>query len=146
MATKRRIAFSAVERPADFGVGKWSRIATYGLKAQRQPDGSFAQTLFDDEKFGQWLKNFRLMFASRGKGMGSDYEHQTMHAAKNGQPAQNLAYFTALAWVRNGSLQALRRCAMALRLSTQAQNVPGLPLRTPKRTAHQTASGRTAPR
>lgn len=107
MATKRRIAFSAVARPADFGVGKWSRIATYGLKAQRQPDGSFAQTLFDDEKFGQWLKNFRLMFASRGKGMGSDYEHQTMHAAKNGQPAQNLAYFTALAWVRNGELAGL---------------------------------------
>ena len=107
MGTKRRLAFSAVERPEDFGVGKWSRIATYGLKAQRQPDGSFAQTLFDDEKFGQWLKNFRLMFASRGKGMGSDYEHQTMHAAANGQPAQNLAYFTGLAWIRNGEVAGI---------------------------------------
>lgn len=107
MSAKRRLAFSAVERPADFGVGKWSRIATYGLKAQRQPDGSFAQTLFNDEKFGQWLKNFRLMFASRGNGMGSDYEHQTMHAAKNGRPAENLAYFTALAWVRNGELAGI---------------------------------------
>lgn len=91
-------ALPGVARPADFGVGKWSRIATHGVKAQKLPSG-WSETTFDDAKFAQWLRNFRLMFAARGRGMGSDYEHQVLNAALNGKPAPNLAYFTALAHV-----------------------------------------------
>ena len=95
-------ALASVHRPQDFGVGKWSRIATYGIKRQRAADGSWSQTHFDDTKFSQWLTNFLLMFAARGRGMGSDCEHQVIHAALNGKPAENPAYFTALTWVRAG--------------------------------------------
>lgn len=92
---------------AEFGVGKWSRIATYGKKRQEQPDGTWFETVFDDAKFEQGLRNFRTMFAARGKGMGSDCEHQTLYAPVNGQPAKNPAYFTALAWVKDGQVRGL---------------------------------------
>lgn len=107
--TRRLIPFSAVARPAAFGVGKWSRIATYGVKRQRQPDGSWSETRFDDAKFSQWLTNFLLMFGGRGRGMGSDCEHQVLYSAINGAPAENPAYFTGLAWVRKGRVQGLVR-------------------------------------
>lgn len=96
---KPRAAFAAlagVSRPADFGVGKWSRIATYGTKRQRQADGSVRVFEFDDQSFMQGMRNFRAQFAGRGKGMGSDYEHQTLSAPLNGRPAPNLCYWTAL--------------------------------------------------
>lgn len=98
-APKRRAAFSAlagVSRPADFGVGKWSRIATYGTKRQRQADGSVRVFEFDDSAFLQGLRNFRATFAGRGRGMGSDFEHQTINAPLNGKPAPNLCFWTAL--------------------------------------------------
>lgn len=101
-ASGHRTAFSAVQAPepraADFGVGKWSRIATYGTKRQRQLDGSFQTFEFTDETFAQGLRNFVAMCASRG-GLGSDYEHQTLFSAQNGKEAPNLAIFGALAWV-----------------------------------------------
>lgn len=104
----KKIALGAgIERSADFGVGKWSRIATYGPKKQLQPDGSWYETVFDDAKFEKSLENFRIMFAARGRGMGSDFEHQTLYASQNGRAAPNPAYFTALAWVKNDALQAL---------------------------------------
>lgn len=90
-------ALPGLSRPADFGVGKWSRIATYGTKRQQQEDGSWRTFVFDDKSFAQGLKNFRRMFGGRGKGMGSDYEHQTLNAPLNGQPAPNLCYWSALA-------------------------------------------------
>lgn len=97
---KHRAAFSAlagVSRPQDFGVGKWSRIATYGTKRQRQADGSVRVFEFDNANFLQGLRNFRTQFAGRGKGMGSDFEHQTLNSPINGRPAPNLCYWTALA-------------------------------------------------
>ena len=100
--SSRRGAFAALpglSRPADFGVGKWSRIATYGTKRQQQEDGSWRTFEFDDKAFAQGLRNFRRMFAGRGKGMGSDYEHQTLNAPLNGQPAPNLCFWSALAVV-----------------------------------------------
>lgn len=107
--TRRLIAFTGLARPAAFGVGKWSRIATYGIKRQRQPDGSWSETDFNDRKFSQWLTNFLLMFGGRGRGMGSDCEHQVLYSAVNGAPAENPAYFTGLAWVRKGRVQGLVR-------------------------------------
>lgn len=87
-------------------MGKWSRIATYGPKKQQRPDGGWYDTIvFDDAKFEASLRNFRIMFAARGKGMGSDCEHQTLYAPANGQPAKNPAYFTALAWVKDGKVR-----------------------------------------
>lgn len=109
--TKRRAAFSAlagVSRPADFGIGKWSRIATYGTKRQKQADGSFRTFSFDDATFGQGLHNFARMFGGRGKGMGSDYEHQTLNAPLNGRPAPNLCYWGALALInQSGQLAGI---------------------------------------
>lgn len=106
-----RVAFAAlpgVARPADFGVGKWSRIATYGVKRQQQPDGSWRDFDFCDRTFAEGLRNFRRMFAGRGKGMGSDFEHQTLNAPTNGQPAPNLCYWSALAVINQaGTLVGL---------------------------------------
>lgn len=116
-----RAAFAAlpgVVRPADFGVGKWSRIATYGVKRQQQPDGSSRTFNFDDAAFAQALRNFRRMFAGRGRGMGSDYEHQTLNAPLNGRPAPNLCYWTAMAVVdqsgRVAGLEDLRGDAVPI--------------------------------
>lgn len=109
MTRARRYFLAHTPRSTSFGVGKWSRIATYGCKRQRQPDGSWSETLFDDAKFSQWLTNFLLMFAGRGRGMGSDCEHQTIYAAVNGKPAENLAYFTGLCWVRGSQVVATSR-------------------------------------
>lgn len=109
MRRARLHALAATPRPQSFGVGKWSRIATYGYKRQRQADGSWSETLFDDAKFSQWLTNFLLMFGGRGRGMGSDWEHQTIYSAANGVAAENLAYFTGLCWVRNGQVVATSR-------------------------------------
>lgn len=105
---RRRFAI-ATPQPLQttFGVGKWSRIATYGKKRQQQPDGTWFETVFDDAKFAKGLENFRVMFAARGKGMGSDCEHQTLYAAVNGKPALNPAYFTALAWVKDGQVRGV---------------------------------------
>lgn len=95
-----RLLFSAGSVPQeDIGVGKWSRIATFGTKRQRQLDGSFREIELSEAAFAQALQNFRRMFAGRGKGMGSDYEHQTVNAAENGQPAPNLCYWGAMAVV-----------------------------------------------
>ena len=88
-----------VARRADFGIGKWSRIATYGTKQQRQPDGSSRTFQFDDAAFAQGLANFKRMFAGRGKGMGSDCEHQSLNAPSNGQAAPNPCFFGAMAWI-----------------------------------------------
>jgi hypothetical protein len=90
---------SPVARRADFGIGKWSRIATYGTKQQRQPDGSSRTFQFDDAAFAQGLANFKRMFAGRGKGMGSDCEHQSLNAPSNGQAALNPCFFGAMAWI-----------------------------------------------
>lgn len=101
-APAKRAAFSAGPgltnaRP---GVGKWSRIFTYGVKRQQQDDGSWRTFELGDEAFAQALVNFKRQFAGRGKGMGSDYEHQTMYASQNGQPAPNLCYWGGMAWVK----------------------------------------------
>lgn len=117
-------------RPTDFGIGKWSRIATYGTKRQRQPDGSSRTFEFNDVAFAQALANFQRMFAGRGKGMGSDYEHQALNAADNGQPAPNLCYFTAMGVIDQservaglvdlrGDASALDPAAERARLTTQ---------------------------
>lgn len=101
-----RVLFSAGQVPQqDIGVGKWSRIATFGTKRQRQPDGSVRTIELNESAFAQALQNFRRMFSGRGKGMGSDYEHQTVNAANNGRPAPNLCYWGAMAVVgQNGAV------------------------------------------
>lgn len=83
----------------DWGVGKWSRIMCYGARRQQQPDGSLRDFKFDPASFQQAVANFKRMFAGRGKGMGSDYEHQSLNAASNGQAAPNLCFFGAMAHV-----------------------------------------------
>ena len=117
MRRARLHALAGDPRPQSFGVGKWSRIATYGYKRQRQADGSWSETLFDDAKFSQWLTNFLLMFGGRGRGIGSDWEHQTIYSAANGVAAENPAYFTGLCWVRNGQVVATSRRNPACRRS-----------------------------
>lgn len=105
MTTKAFGYVAPVERSNDFGVGKWSRIATYGLKRQQQPDGSWYEVEFDDAKFAQAIPNFLKMFAARKGGMGSDCEHQTVHASANGQEAQVPALFGGIAWIKGDAIE-----------------------------------------
>lgn len=78
-----------------FGVGKWSRIATVGHKEQEQPNGERAQWEFTLGRFRQAVRNFARRFAQRR--MGADYEHQTLHAPQNGQPAPQLCFWDGMA-------------------------------------------------
>lgn len=105
MTAKAFTYVAPVDRAVDFGVGKWSRIATYGLKRQEQADGSWYEVEFDDPKFAQAIPNFLKMFAARKGGMGSDCEHQTVHASANGQDAQVPALFGGIAWIKGDVLE-----------------------------------------
>lgn len=92
-----------------FGVGKWSRIATFGTKRQRQPDDSVRVFEFSEKTFAQALVNFGRMFAQRR--MGSDWEHQSLHAPTNGQPAPNLCYWDAFAVIEGDRVTGVQEQA-----------------------------------
>lgn len=106
-ALGRRAAFGAVQPVLPgFGVGKWSRIATFGVKRQRQPDDSVREFEFSPKTFAQALVNFGRMFAQRR--MGSDWEHQALHASTNGRPAPNLCFWDALGVIEEDKVAGLR--------------------------------------
>ena len=107
MGAPQRYGFGAVQALAPgFGVGKWSRIATFGHKEQLQPDGSMREWEFTPSEFAAACANYARMFSQRR--MGSDYEHQTARAALNGQPAPNLCFWNAMAVIEGDQVSALQ--------------------------------------
>jgi hypothetical protein len=120
-----------------FGVGKWSRIATFGTKRQRQPDDTIHVFEFSKKTFAQALVNFRRMFAQRR--MGSDWEHQALHAPLNGRPAPNLCFWDAFGVIEGDRVTGVQeqapgpqpdpaalRALLAERFPTRTRPHPGL--------------------
>src|SRR5579872_585704 len=73
----------------------WDGVMTWGTKRKAGQDSTF-----DELTLGQIVNNFR----SRKNLIGMDYEHQTANASENGQPAPQLAFYSALAIIRNGKV------------------------------------------
>lgn len=74
-------------------VGVWDKFTTWGTKYKDGMD-----TRFDEETLTQFIKNWK----ERGDALPMDYNHQSSYASENGQPAPALAWYDALAIVRNG--------------------------------------------
>lgn len=77
--------------------GKWDRFATFGHKVQNGQEFDFTE-----DTLGQIVDNFARLW--KGRRLGMDHEHQTIHAERNGQPAPQLAYYNALCIVQDGKL------------------------------------------
>ena len=104
-ATRQHIFGAGQPLPPDFGVGKWSRIATFGRKAQQQLDGKMREWEFTPDLFKQAVVNYLRMFSQRR--LGSDYEHQARFAPINGRPAPNLCYWDGMAVIQGDQVLAV---------------------------------------
>jgi phage I-like protein len=95
--TMRLLDFEA-QRGSDGRVraGVWDRVCVPG---NDEKDGMSSE--FSLETLSQMVDNF----VERGDLVPLDYNHQSQHAAQNGQPAPALAFYGALAVVWEGKLQ-----------------------------------------
>lgn len=75
--------------------GVWDRFTTWGSKLKDR-----METRFDEQTLPQMVDNWK----KRGDHLPLDYNHQSSYAAENGQPAPALAWYNAMAVVRDGQL------------------------------------------
>lgn len=80
---------------AEDALGKWSRLATFGVKKQ----GGSTIT-FTADTLGQMVNNW----SARGDKLAINQDHKSAFVETTGQPAPSLAYFTALAVIADGKV------------------------------------------
>lgn len=91
----RSLAFQQGAASTPVKTQVWDQFMTWGTKRKAGQD-----SVFDETTLGQIVNNFR----ARTNLIGMDYEHQTASASENGAPAPQLAFYNALAIVRNGKV------------------------------------------
>ncbi|MCU1282882.1 MAG: hypothetical protein JWM53_6428 [bacterium] len=91
------IRFDAGSVGGQVRVGVWDRWTSWGEKTK--DDGV---TVFDEATLTQAIGNFKR----QSNDLYMDYDHQTAYMPENGKPAVALAWYCALAGVRNGTVFA----------------------------------------